>query len=441
MKATLNTLIAVSAFAAFADAAPSNPQVKNVEASQDESSHIVTVKYDLDSDAIVTMDVLTNGVSIGPGNIRYVSGDCNRIVSSGNGKKTIQWRPHRSWPNHELSSVTVKVNAWAKDAPPDVLVVDLNASGGPGTQQYYEHLDSLPDGLLGNDVYRKSKLVMRRIHAADVPWTMGCRSDAGEEGRQTNEREHNVTLAEDYYIGVFPVTQRQWQYLVNGNLSNPSTYKVDGDMRPVETVSFTEIRGAVYPNAPTGSNSFIKKLNDKTGLSFDLPSEAQWEFACRAGTGNGVWNNGVEQEIVKGVADEPDDYGYVTYKESSSGNMYCSATLPGRWTIPGYCRGTVNKSIVPPSHGTSEVGSYEPNAWGLYDMHGNVWEVCLDKYKDDISQNSTGAVITEGTLEVRRGGGCVSDAQECRSAYRGSQNADTSAHSVGFRLTCSINHN
>ena len=211
------------------------------------------------------------------------------------------------------------------------------------------------------------------------------------------EDYHKVTITKPFYIGVFELTQKQWQ-LVMGD--TPSGHK--GDARPVEQVSYNKIRGSVNGAAwPThnqvDANSFMGRLRSKVNMLFDLPTEAQWEYACRAGTATAL-NSG---KNLKGT-------------DKNCANMaevgrYAGNTGDGKG---GYSQHT-------------KVGSYLENAWGLYDMHGNVAEWCLDWWAKNLGTSAKvdpkGA--TSGSYRLMRGG-CWYDhnyagyAAACRSAYR-----------------------
>ena len=443
MNSSLNKFSLVCGFATATTmlfANPADPQVTNVKATQD-SSRTVTITYDLDEAAIVTMDVLTNGVSIGGANVRYVTGDCNQIVAAGTGRQ-IKWSAHQSWPGQKFTEpvVSFRVKAWAKDAPPDVMVVDLTASGGAGTQKYYESIENLPGGLLGNDIYRKTLMVMRRIHAADVPWTMGNVGDGLDPAlgvRKDDETAHTVTLPNDYYMAVFEVTQKQWQTLT-GNWKGTYSRSDCREMRPVETITFSEIRGVNYPSAPA-DGSFVKAIRTKTGFDFDLPSEAQWEFACRAGTGEGVWNTGVPYNFVRTffntAAKDGINY-YASWRLGGGSDRVEDANMPGRTMCPG-ADVSGNGSTVGTWTGTSAVGCYEPNAFGLYDMHGNVYEYCLGPYVADITTYTQGEIPTGGSDCVVRGSGCADSSKWGRSSAR-TQWSGATSKVIGVRLMCPI---
>ena len=225
------------------------------------------------------------------------------------------------------------------------------------------------------------------------PGTFIMGSPENELGRRDDdggEKQHQVTLTKRFYLGKYPVTQKEYQ-AVMGN--NPSKFM--GDNLPVEQVSWDDAK------------SFCSKLNDlkrnelPAGYRFDLPTDAQWEYACRAGTTTAL-NNGLNltSEIV---------------------------LCPNLDEVAWY----VGNSDVK----THPVGQKKPNTWGLYDMHGNVWEWCNDWYADYPS----GAVTdptgpASGSLRVVRGGSWLCFALRCRSAYRGGRDPMHRDGDVGFRI-------
>ncbi len=284
------------------------------------------------------------------------------------------------------------------DFTSDYLVVNLNTGAATSPSMR---------SSLSNDTCRTTELWLRRIPKGT--FTMG--SPKGEVGREdSDETQHQVTLTEDFYIGVFEITQKQYS-LIQG--SNPSSYK--GDTRPVEQVSYNDIRGTgsmagagwpAYVHA-VDSGSFLGKLRAKTGLVFDLPTEAQWEYACRAGTTTTLnTRKGMTSTDRDSAMDEAGRY----YYNQNDGKG-------------GYSE-------------HAKVGSYLPNAWGLYDMHGNVLEWCLDWRKSDLGSSA----VTDpkgpnsGSGRVVRGGDWRSGARLCRSAYRGSFSPSYSYNNIGFRV-------
>ncbi|MBQ9771104.1 MAG: SUMF1/EgtB/PvdO family nonheme iron enzyme [Lentisphaeria bacterium] len=213
----------------------------------------------------------------------------------------------------------------------------------------------------------------------------------GEElGRWDDEKQHQVTLTKRFYLGKYPVTQKEYQ-AVMGN--NPSKFK--GDNLPVEQVSWDDAK------------SFCSKLNDlkrnelPAGYRFDLPTEAQWEYACRAGTTTAL-NNGLNLTSVNSRCSNLEEVAW--YDENSDGK-------------------------------THPVGQKKPNAWGLYDMHGNVYEWCNDwnsNYPSRAVTDPTGPDL--GSRRVIHGGSWYSTAQRCRSAFRLSSYPADQYSYVGFRV-------
>ena len=202
-----------------------------------------------------------------------------------------------------LFAFTAKVHADGK-----YLVVNLE------TWQFY-YTDDDPD--LTDDTCRTTELWLRYIPAGE--FTMG--SPRGELGRNSEEEQHRVTLTKPFYIGVFECTQAQWEYVMGGDVmgDRPSYFNNDScnATRPVEQVSYDMIRGAKAGAGWSDSNdvdgtSFMGVLRTMTGLTFDLPTEAQWEYACRAGTTTSL-NSGKNVEVVwekDANMDEVGRYGY-----------------------------------------------------------------------------------------------------------------------------------
>ena len=217
-------------------------------------------------------------------------------------------------------------------------------------------------------------------------------SPESEEGRQQNESQHEVTISNDYYLGAYEVTQTQYQTVI-GN--NPSCYQgalvgnQNADL-PVENVSLDD------------AVEFCKKLSElpeekKAGRVYRLPTEAQWEYACRAGSKT-IYSFDDEEGLLP-------EYGW--FKRNSSQR-------------------------------THTVGLLEPNAWGLYDMHGNVWEWCSDwygEYPKGAVSDPTGP--TMGTDRVNRGGCWLYLAANCRSASRNWAKSSYQDGLLGFRVALS----
>jgi formylglycine-generating enzyme required for sulfatase activity len=203
------------------------------------------------------------------------------------------------------------------------------------------------------------------------PGTFLMGSPAGEPERSNDETQHRVTLTKGYWLGTHPVTQAQWQAVMG---SNPSQFK--GDTLPVETVCWDDCQ------------AFVKKLSEKTGKRFRLPTEAEWEYACRAGTTTPFYFG----ETIS--TDQANYDGNYTYGKGKKG-VYREKTTP--------------------------VGSFPANAWGLFDIHGNVWEWCQDRYGPYASSDIIDPQSTDnGTARVLRGGSWYCNPGCCRSACRSS---------------------
>ena len=338
--------------------------------------------------------------------------DCADNVSTNVGEVAVRAGRHRlTWDcgvdNPNVASTNVAVEVQGTLGGGLYLVIDLS-EGTNAISYSISYLNQVPEGGW-TDEYKTDKLVLRRIE----PGTFMMGSPTDELGRQSNETQHPVTLTRPYYIGVFEMTQRQYT-LVMG--SNPSSFSFTGNMRPVACVSYYDIRGALlganWPaHAQVDATSFLGKIRARTALNFDLPTEAQWEYACRAGTTTAL-NNG---------------------RNLSSVNQDAAMDEVGRY----YSNENDGKGGY--SSGHTKVGSYVPNAWGLYDMHGNVQEWCLDWY----GAYAIGAVTdpvgpASGSNRVLRGGYYYRNALYCRSARRYSNIPSYSERSFGFRLCLSV---
>jgi formylglycine-generating enzyme required for sulfatase activity len=288
----------------------------------------------------------------------------------------------------------------------DYLIVDL--AGGPSATSYPVSYAATPPTDGGIDAYKTTKLVLRRIPAG--AFSMG--SPTNELGRGDDETQHSVTLTKDFYIGVFEVTQKQWER-VTGDWPSYFNNAAYSDSRPVEQRSWDDVRGGTWPGGGPGAGTFMQRISARTGLAFDLPTEAQWEYACRAGT---------------------------TTALNSGKNLTDTTNCPNMAEVGRYWHngGSTSNQGGDTSGGTAKVGSYQPNAWGLYDMHGNVWEWCLDWYETYPGDESDPSGAASGSYRVSRGGGWSSSAGGCRSANRFSGRPGSRYIYFGFRVSMTL---
>jgi len=398
--------LAVAALAVVSCVAAPAIDPSTVTMTQADSGRVYVTYTLQDEAAVVTCDICTNGVSIGAANLTYMTGDVNRRVEPG--AKTIEWRPSKAWPGHRIAdgSVTAQVTAWAMNATPDYLVVDLAS----GEMRYYADAASVPDGVQAT-VNKTERLVLRKCAAAGVEWRRGCRLSefwtAFENSNWCDAYPELVTLTNDFYMSVYPVTQKQY-YNVTGSY-NSFYAEADRDTHPVEQVSWGSLRGSkAWPASghDVGSTGFFGVLRQRTGRGeFDLPLEAQWEFAARAGC--------------------PDEL----HDGNRLGNWQNSDTL---------------KALGPHKVGqTVAVGSYKPNAWGMYDFVAHVFQYCLDYYVKDVRQcdANVGPTATDPGVatnhRVVRGGSYAHDAYQCRVCSH-SVEGDWGYRTIGFRVACSV---
>ncbi|MEH1965134.1 caspase, EACC1-associated type [Nostoc sp.] len=214
-------------------------------------------------------------------------------------------------------------------------------------------------------------------------------SPPGETGQTKYEEPQHAVNVPAFFIGKFAVTQEQYQQIMG---SNPSNFK--GAKRPVETVSWND------------AVEFCKKLSQKTGREYRLPSEAEWEYACRAGRTT------------------PFHFGETITTELANYN--------GNSTYASAPKGKYRQQ-------TTEVGSFPANAFGLCDMHGNVWEWCQDTWHDSYKEAPTDGsawIDNDNKYQVLRGGSWYGDPRLCRSAYRNYDSRDNRGNHFGFRIVC-----
>lgn len=360
----MKRIAASAVFAAVACGAFADPSASVTAVSRNAETRAVTVAYSIagTEPAVVTFDVTTNGVSVGGAALRAVAGDVNRLVKPG--ARSFVWMPVAGGVSFAHDNVKVVLQTWATNAPPPYMVVDMIVKSNVC---FYASADAVPyDGGVTNDWCKSRVLVMRRIPAKDKQWRSGS----------NNESDHNpyqlVTMSADYYMGIYPVTQNQYSKM---GLSNDSAHQDSllpvesrADFRPMSsgTTGYAGVTGTAIP-------AFCRF----TGVAFRLPTAAEWEYACRAGTSTRL-NNGTDSAI--------DALGW--HAGNAKNHPRC-------------------------------VGLKLPNSWGLYDMHGNVFEWCSD---------------ASGSDHVLFGGSFLHNVIGCASSYRAATTAGTAI--TGFRLVC-----
>lgn len=432
----MNKLVA-SVFAAFGlvqCVSASAPSVSNVIVAESTDWTKLEVSYVLSgAPAIVTVDVLTNGVSIGGEHLWTLSGDVNKVVEADVAPKRVTWDVVGEWPGPKLENgiVSAVVTAWSTNAPPDYMVVDLRNDedrGGIERIRYFTSTNFLPGGLLSTNYYRTEAIVLRRIHAANRHFTAG--ESPWESGYNSSWGKFDAVLPNDYYIGVFPVTQAQWA-LVQSNagktsdsdlwpsgFSNPA-YR---DMRPVEKVSRNDIRNTDWPSSPD-ANSFLGRMRSQTGVAFDLPGDVQWEFACKGDVLDGFWNDGSPMS-----------------KAGAESAFATCVNLPGRYS--GNVGGDSSNANCDADSGTAIVGSYSPSTWGLYDMHGNVMEWTLDRRYDNAATRKTlrGAInVSSSDSRYVLHGGCYNRvAYQAVRSHINTEWRNSRYDVIGFRVVVNL---
>ena len=407
----VSALAVSTSFNAFA----AKPEVGNVTVSQDKFTRVVTVEYTLSSEpGIVTLDIQTNGVSIGSENFLKVQGDVNKVVAPGGEKKTITWYPHIEWPNRKITDGSLKavVNAWATNCPPMYMAYNTIMK----KVTYYPSAEAVPYGVT-SDVYKTDCILMRKIPAQGMVFRMGAaRAETAHDDLKSyavQEYAHLVGFTKDFYIAVYPVTQQQF-YNIKGWYPSSCTVTATSGKQPVTGTSYETLRGDKHwpkDGDAVGSSSVFKTLRDASGIpSFDLPTDAQWEFACRAGTAS-AHNDGTEYDGTSRAC---------AWTQENSGNAI---------------------------HDVGATGI--ANGYGLYDMLGNYWELVKDMFSNGsdysdtfVADWKTGGITwdpkgkysdTYGN-RVRRGGNFNWAVKYARSAYR-----DTVAQTgtgVTFRPVC-----
>ena len=428
MKRKLMAFVAAcAAGAALAD--PNDPQITLVSATQNDN-RVLKVSYTLDEPAIVTFDVKTNGVSIGAANLKLATGDVHRVVEAGT--HTLFWPAYEAWPEHTSKrdgEFSVTVTAWATNSPPDYMVVKL-VGDDKGARTFYTAPEQLPGvGGVTNDLYKTDYLVMRRIPAAGKTFRMGAPS--GEPGRYGSETLHYVTLTNDFYMAVFELTVGQFKNIVQNFTDVASGLSAYGSSKlcvstetpncPVDCFRCDIFRGSekLWPGDghDIDDTSPLAMFRVALGLAtLDLPTDAEWEFACRAGTLSGRYDG---TEYVNGADSGAALLGWF-------GTDWASRPQP--------------------------VGLLKPNGYGLYDLYGNVFEWCLDRFTWNTAAVGSTVVAPVGPVSSDIGSERVvrgdrsntnGNGKNGRSGFRFNMEyaytaTDVWGYTCGYRLVCTF---
>jgi formylglycine-generating enzyme required for sulfatase activity len=414
------TIALAAAFASAHCALAADPLVSAVKLDYDENTGIVTVGYTLENaSAIIAVDILTNGVSIGADKLLEAYDGTNSTVSVlaqnqkvvAPGSYEIQWLPRTDKFGFSSANAAAKVRAWKLSDPPEIMMVDLERKNAVS---YYASTNDLPYGSdVTGKVYLTSKMLFRRIPARGAKWRMGTPEGSTTYNADTalHETCRYVTMLRDYYMGIFPVTLAQLRYFYSNNASETAWNTKDGyELFPATCLSTAMLRGSSGSNDAWPVNRYdgaknssaIGKFRLLTGIKADLPTEEQWEYACRAGTGESFNNGGEDSNSLKLVG-------------------WYNGCAGGRPHRPG---------------------ELAPNAFGLYDMHGNVFEQVLTRFRNvassdgDESDGPADAVASE-VFVIR--GGCWN--YGLTSAGSGSARSIAVTgwnNQSGFRLYCPV---
>lgn len=393
------------------------PTVTNVTFEQD-AQKVVHVRYALSGEpGIVTFECMTNGVAISSELLTNAVGAVNRLVRPGTGHEIV-WKARKTFRDQKFDTgVSFKVTAWATNCPPPYMVVDLSESNGEIC--YYASAEAVPGGVTA-DVYKTDKMIFKKVTARGLRWRMGMNPEFHwrNGSDKVAQAGHYVTLSDDYYLGVYEFT--------NGYDAQCRSVSVAAEnmCKPCGSVSYNALRGttsADFAGWPQDGHSVrdgsrLKAIRDYIGLDVDLPTEAQWEYACRAGTTSPFYYM-------------PSDM------TGTTANAKCKEHA---WILDNV------GSATPPLQGVQPVGQWDSNPWGFYDMYGNAGEWCLDWHESwaptTYSKDQVDPVgPTSGTAREFRGGHIADGAGYANSIDRRYRDVPSrSSSQFGFRLACPV---
>ena len=421
-RKALFSLLLTAAFVvpAFADDPLTTNVVSNITAAQRWPwNGKVDITYTLTSNEANPIFRVAFYAKIGSGEpfaLDALEGEGGCGVTFGAGTKRVTWDSSVDYPNLDASNVKFGVIALDVTDAADYLVLDLNNY----TMSYNMAGPDLEQDTQGSS--KTYKIWFKRIKAGT--FYMGSASD--EPGRQPTgvyEDKHQVTITKPFYIGVFECTDAQYQIINSGSTGSSKLPRIQVNRQDLRGNNYGKT-WPTYTDHRVDANSFFGRMREKTGygLKFDLPTEAQWEMAARDkgdGTYHGdyVWNDGstfVKTRIIDDT--DPENPVYETYVDWSDLDRL-------GW-------------YQDPDSQVHEVGTKEPGVNGLYDIHGNVWEYCLDRSLAHLGTNPVVDPVgnTSGNNYITKGGSIYKTDLEsqCRMAMR--LNKDARNNNCGFRI-------
>ena len=342
---------------------------------------------------------------------------CKSLLSeplAHHGENRIVWDFGRDYPDFKADDLQVSVLVTPfSETSPVYLVIDVSA-GVSATSYPIRYTTKDPVHTVGaNDPCKTTEIWLKRVKAA-ANIRFGGSTTYGYA-------THYCTLTEDYYLGIFPVTQSQWEHVGSGTITGKHSFFTNSlyaATRPVDNVCYADVRDSsyMYPADMTISqDTFIKRLRDRTGLeTIDLPTEWQWEYAHRRGTTSAAHSGAYIRSVLKGNS------------------------VPAGMTVAD------KDASWSEDYGTCYVDRDTPTAWGFYSMLGNVWEWCANaNAKSNVSSGTApddykGPESTSKSRVVR--GGCwkSSGTYDCMPYRVSASNTSTPDGAFGFRLAMTV---
>lgn len=406
----MKAILATSAVFAGLTSLAAIPTATNVSVVQ-QPSRTVVISYELvkadgsetADPCIATVDILTNGVSIGASFLVNLSGDVNKVVNAdggGVGEKKILWNPLETWPGHKIlkDEIKAKLTLWSVANPPKYLVKNLETLDA-ADDRYYVEAEAIPGGITDR-LYKSKRLVFFRVPAKGVTWKQGNPDSSGTDWYVARY----VSFSQDYWFGVYEFTRAQAHYATR-NWEAPLCASVEDaeDYRPyagggVERQLIRPVEDGWPTTGRETATGWIGEFRKTLSLDVDIPTYAEWEYANRAGQEGAYITPEFNQEFSKRV--------WSAY--NSDGEL-------------------------------KEVGTRLPNNWGLYDTTGNAGEWVLDWAQvrnQDPVWDPRGCTQADGYCNlIFACGGCYQDNEASLNAWKTNEHEkDFTGRPTGFRL-------